>query len=420
MDASVGGTAVTAGQRPPPAQRVIGPVLLRVTLVATLALASLEGYLQHLHPDASKVAPALFMLVWAVERLKSRRTIGVSHPVVWCCLGLLAVILISTAANLGDGTGALYLVRWLPFLVLVVALTDVLANDVSPWLGLHALLGGAALAGLGAVVSFAFLGAPRATGPLEDPNDLAHVLVAALPIALVAARRARLPAATLGWGLVAALLLVGAAATLSRGGGLAIAAVVLWAALRRVVQARLVGAVAVLAVLLAGPLLLVASDVLDKAVAQKEFVAGYNVDTRLQRWEAAARMLGDNLLLGVGPGGFRTHYVEYSAFAELSEPRPVAHQMYLEVGAELGLPGLTVFLGVILAGFVATETTVRRRRTSAYESDDPLLLAAFAVQGSLVAICVTSFFLSEQYYMPLWAGLAVAAAADIRSRREAS
>lgn len=411
-------TSVAGGRSAPP--RSGTSRLLRLTLIATLALAPLEGYLQDVNGNLGKVAPALFLLAWAGDRLLRNRPIGVSHPVVWCSAGLLVVVLLSTAVNSDNGYALLYLVRWLPFLVLVVALVDVLAKDVDPWVALYALVAGAAASGLGAITSFAFFGSPRATGPLEDPNDLAYVLTAAVPIVLLLVSRPGRSRVVVGWGLVLALLVVGAAATFSRGGLIAIAAIVAWALLRGVVPGRFLVAAAGLLAVVAVPILLVAREVFEQALAQKQYIAATNVDTRLLRWQAAARMLGDNPLLGVGPGGFRSGYVSYSGFAELAERTPVAHEMYLEVGAELGLIGLALFLGAIVAALAATERAVRLRRSATDDPHDRLLLAALAVQGSLLAICLCSVFLSEQYYMPLWAGLAIAAAVEHRSRREST
>jgi len=389
---------------------------LVVTLVATLALAPLEGYLQDVDANLSKVAPALFLVTWLLGRLARGRPIGVSHPVVWCAVGLVPLVLASTAVNLDNGYALVYAIRWLPFLLLVVALVDVLTHDVDPWVGLYALVAGAAASATGAIVSFAFLGSPRATGPLEDPNDLAYVITAAVPIVLLAVRKAARPLASLAWGAVLALLLVGALATLSRGGIIATTLVLVWALARGLVPIRFLAAAGALLAALAVPILLLAQDVVQQALDQKTYIAASNVDTRLLRWQAAARMLADNPLLGVGPGGFRGQYIEYSGFAELTELTPVAHEMYLEVGAELGVVALLLFVGAIVAALVASENAVRRRRADGAAERDPRLLAALAVQGSLLAVCVSSVFLSEQYYMPLWAGLAIAAALDLRSR----
>ena len=57
------------------------------------------------------------------------------------------------------------------------------------------------------------------------------------------------------------------------------------------------------------PVLTDARAELERALAEKTYIAATNVDTRELRWQAAARMLADNPVLGVGPGGFRSSYV---------------------------------------------------------------------------------------------------------------
>lgn len=204
--------------------------------------------------------------------------------------------------------------------------------------------------------------------------------------------------------LVGAVLAAGAAATFSRGGGLALALAAAWLVARRGVSLRAVAAtVSGLAVIGLGAGVF-AGPVLDRALAEKTHIAATNVDTRELRWQAAARMLADNPVLGVGPGGFRSEYVAASRNAEIDEQSPVAHNIYLEIGAELGLPGLACFLGAVALAFVATERVLRAR------GDRSML----AVQASLIAALVASTFLSEQYYLPIWSLVAVAIAADLR------
>ncbi|PRY18427.1 O-antigen ligase [Kineococcus rhizosphaerae] len=389
--------------------------MLKWSLLATLALAPLEGYLLAVNPNLSKLAPALFLVTWVVHRVFGGRAIGTSHPVTWCALTLLVLVLASAAVNLDNGWALVYTVRWAPFLVLTVAMVDVLTHDVHPWAALAAFLTGAASCGVGALVSFLFLGDARATGPLDDPNDLAYVLTAAVPVAIVALVHLK----DSRWKLLAApallVLVLGAAATLSRGGAIAVTVVLLWALARRLVRVRTAALCAVLLALAAVPAFDLVRNVIDGALAQKQYIASTNIETRQLRWLAAARMMGDHPLLGVGPGGFRTGYVSYGRLAELDALTPVAHEMYLEVGAELGVIALLVFLAAIAAGFLASEAAVRNRGADSAGRRDRLRLAALAAQGSLLAVCTSSIFLSEEYYMPLWAALAITAAVHRRS-----
>jgi putative inorganic carbon (hco3(-)) transporter len=381
--------------------------LLRVLACATVALAPLEGYLAAVHGELGKVPAALLLLAWIAVRVRHRHP-PAWHPVHLVLAALAALLLASAAVHAGEPFTSEYIVRWLPFLVLTVVLADLAAREVGVRALLVASVAGAAMAGAGALYSV-YAGAARASGPLPDPNDLAFVLVVALPL-LVAV----LPARPSTWDKIlaagtGALLVAGAAATLSRGGMLALVAAVGWLVLRRGLRLRvLAGAAAALAVAGAAAVLL-AGPLLARSLREKSFIASSNVDTRALRWRAAARMLGENPVLGVGPGGFRSEYVTASHNAELAERTPVAHNMFLEVAAEFGLPALVLFLGLIAAAMLATESVPRSGRDRR---------TAVAVQASLVAVLVGATFLSEQYYLPLWLLVAVAVAVDLRARRE--
>ncbi|PWK91524.1 O-antigen ligase [Lentzea atacamensis] len=370
--------------------------LLRVLACATVLLAPLEGYLQEVHPHLAKVVPALLIVSWVAQRVRERR-LPAPHP-LHALLALFAVVLLaSSAVHAADPFTAAYTQRFLPFLVITAVLADVAAREVPVRAVLAAAVGGAVSAAVGALYSLVVDGEARATGPLEDPNDLAYFLVVALPLLIaLPARRFLLP--------VGAILAAGAAATFSRGGGLALAFAAVWLVARRGVSMRAVTAtVSGLAVIGLGAVVF-AGPVLERALAEKTYIAATNVDTRELRWQAAARMLADNPVLGVGPGGFRSEYPAASRNAEIDEQSPVAHNIYLEIGAELGLPGLACFLGAVALAFVATERVLRAR------ADRSML----AVQASLIAALVAATFLSEQYYLPIWSLVAVAIAADLR------
>lgn len=391
-----------------------GVRLLQVSACATLMLAPIEGYLMAVEPQLVKVPTVLLAASWAGVRLRQRR-LPQLHP-VHVLLGLLAAVVLTTSAvHAGEPFTTEYALRWLPFLAVTAILVDVAAREVPLRALLVAAVAGATVAGVGALFSFFVEGDARATGPLQDPNDLAYVQVAALPLLLVliprgSSHRGRRAPAVLA-PIVATVLVVGVMATLSRGGILALLAVTGYLTVRRVLSVRLlVSAGALLAVAgVAG--MVFAGEYLTRALDEKAYVAASNVDTRTTRWEAAARMLADNPLLGVGPGGFRSNYAAASHNAEIAEQTPVAHNMYLEVAAELGLPGLVLFLAVIACALVASERALRA-------SEDPRPM--IAIQAGLLGVLVASTFLSEQYYMSLWSLVAMACAADLRTRQGAT
>lgn len=403
--------------------------LLRVLACATVALAPLEGYLLQVHGQLAKAVPAALIAVWLISLVRHRR-LPAPHP-LHLLLALLAVALLTTSAiHVAEPFTLEYLVRWLPFLVITVVLADVAAREVPVRALLAACVAGAVVAAAGGLISL-FGGELRATGPLEDPNDLAFFLVGALPLLVALPGRSRIVLLLLG-----AVLVAGTAATFSRGGGIALACALAWLIARRALPVRAVVVTAAVAGVAALVFAGVAQAELARAFQEKSHIAGTNADTRMLRWQAAARMLADSPVVGVGPGGFRQEYAAASHNAELDEQTPVAHNLFLEVAAELGLPGFAVLIGLVAIGFVASERALRA--TTGRHEAVPLALPvttvsvagerasrsvpdrreAVAVQAALIAVLVASIFLSEQYYLPLWQLVAIAVAIEVRARKE--
>jgi O-antigen ligase len=389
-----------------------GTTPLRVLACAAVALAPVEGYLADVHAQLGKVAPMLLVATWLAVRVRQRR---LPRPTpLHAVLALLAVVVAMTAAAHSPGAFTVeYTVRWLPFLVVTAVLADVAGREVPIRGLLLAMVAGATVAGAGALYSLMVEGQARASGPQPDPNDLAYFLVAAVPLLAVARPGPRHRLLGVTPAVAGAVLVAGAVATFSRGGALGMAAAVGWLVLRRVLPWRLLAAAAASLLVLSLGALVFAGPQLERAVQEKSFIAASNVDTRELRWQAAARMLTAHPVLGMGPGGFRAEYAAESHDAEVDEQTPVAHNMYLEVAAELGLPGFALFAGVIVVAAVASERAVRPAGPSA-----PARVEAVAIQASLLAVLVTSTFLSEQYYLPLWSLAALAVAAEARIREE--
>jgi O-antigen ligase/Tfp pilus assembly protein PilF len=72
---------------------------------------------------------------------------------------------------------------------------------------------------------------------------------------------------------------------------------------------------------------------------------------RFVAWQLAATIMAKHPLLGVGPGNWRIVAPGYGFFPLLFQGKPVAapdhvHNLYLQVGAETGVPGLLLYLGI--------------------------------------------------------------------------
>ena len=115
-------------------------------------------------------------------------------------------------------------------------------------------------------------------------------------------------------------------------------------------------------------------------------------------------------IFGVGPGNFPTAaYDESKASGHVRNEWLVTHNSYTEVSSETGLPGLILFLGIIVSGFKSL-TSVLRRSKETGEKPDPI---AFATSKylllSMTALSVCIFFLAVGYEFGiyLWVGMAI-------------
>lgn len=118
---------------------------------------------------------------------------------------------------------------------------------------------------------------------------------------------------------------------------------------------------------------------------------------RVIAWRAGLRMIGHHPLMGIGLGEFKPQMLNYA------EPgvgfSSIAHNTYLEVAAETGLPNFLVFIAMILFTY-RTLGQVRRRASN---SGPPLLyLAATGLQASFAGYLVGAFFLSSEYMKLFW------------------
>ena len=72
------------------------------------------------------------------------------------------------------------------------------------------------------------------------------------------------------------------------------------------------------------------------------------------------------------------------------------HNSFIQVGAELGVPGLVLFVGMIASTFVALRRLVRRRPAPIEASPASRALIQ-ALTASLIGFVVGAFFLSLAY-----------------------
>ena len=113
---------------------------------------------------------------------------------------------------------------------------------------------------------------------------------------------------------------------------------------------------------------------------------------RISEVRSALMMVGDHPLIGVGSGNYEIHYPQYARVVALDGRREerAAHSLYLEVAAENGLFGLTVFGGLL--GF-ALLGIFRTRKTFADRGENELLQLSTALAIAFAGFLIGSVFL---------------------------
>jgi O-antigen ligase len=256
----------------------------------------------------------------------------------------------------------------------------------------------------------------RLSGATVEANALATLLIVCTVFAgglVLALRRAPLARA-----LAAAAALAAIAAffaTFSRGGIVALAAVILAGI---VYGGRWRSAFVTLALVVALVGFVYVNEATSGAAGR---LSSGNSSGRVDIWRVGLRMVKANPVRGVGSGNFtiaEPHYL----LAPGSIGRPelildtplVAHNIYLHVLAEMGIVGLTLFLAVLalsIGSAIRAVSIFRLRRERSLEVLGRALVIALA--GVLAA----DFFVSEQYSKQLWVLLAMGPALLAIARR---
>ncbi len=74
----------------------------------------------------------------------------------------------------------------------------------------------------------------------------------------------------------------------------------------------------------------------------------YAISSRFHQWQSGLEMMLDYPLTGVGPGNYEVLYKQYKFFEE-RKTYPHAHSNIVQIGAETGILGLSMFLWIMVA-----------------------------------------------------------------------
>lgn len=258
----------------------------------------------------------------------------------------------------------------------------------------------------------------------RDPNDLALALVLFLPFAwwLTSVLRSRLARATM-FGCIA-MLVGGIVATQSRGGLLALLATVAVLVLQqdRARRGLLVITFTAATVLSAT---IMSAGVFDRYLTITSYQHDESAVARLAVWKAGARMFADHMLTGTGAGTFEIvygqHYIDRAAAGNIWR---AAHSSYIEIAAELGIIGVTIWLSILASAFRSLSRSRELLDYVSHAGDGELTTLSgqlrqwvAALQATMVGFVVGAAFLSRGYDLLLMVVLALVAV-SLRSAEE--
>ncbi|RON42566.1 polymerase [Pseudomonas frederiksbergensis] len=227
-----------------------------------------------------------------------------------------------------------------------------------------------------AIFSIKYQDQGRATGLLEDPNGFAMLIAFAVPLGLLLVIRSPNLLHRLFWGGCFVLLLGGMTKTESRSGlvvlflSMAIGAWHYRVELKRI-RPRHLG-FAMLGMVIVIPLAIYAMppgyiariqslSILSAGAKSQDESLG----RRASYIVVGSQMISENPLLGTGPGTFPMHYATtgyakvFSANRKVGDLYRRAHNTYLEIFSELGIPAGLLFVGMLVLGLY---NLIRARR----------------------------------------------------------
>jgi putative inorganic carbon (hco3(-)) transporter len=365
----------------------------------------------------AKAAGLLLAVAWLAQwaaGAADRRDFFADYPhLTWVLVAFLGWGVLSLLWAPQFGTGLTALSRYAPnILLLPIAYTALRTRrDLSLVLG--AIVLGAVLAAAFGVLQPPQAGlieeSSRATGTVGDPNELAAFVLVGLALAAgFALGREHSPLVRVGAALAVPLCAAGIFLSLSRGGLVAFAFVLVAGAFLAGRWRFAVTAI-LLALALGGTLYFTQ---LAPLPARERISAANGGTGRSDLWKVGLRMVQANPVGGVGVGNFQASSPDFTlqpgtitrADLIFSSAPKVTHNTYLEIAAEMGLPGVILF-GIIICSSLACG--LKAARTWAARGQPTMeALARGAVLG-LIGMLVADFFISDMYTKLLWVMLAI-------------
>lgn len=378
--------------------------LYETKVVGNLTLSPTEGLV------------GLLAVGWITRALTRRKVVIPLTPLFVSLVAMVAVVAISALQATDLALTAKETLKWLELLLVYLYVIAEMGTYKRAMTLLVFLFAGAVIESVIGLGQFALGIGPenfaigrfmRAYGTFDQPNPYAGYLGMLIPMAvgfLLTRPSSRARNAVLA---VLALAAGGVVASLSRGAWVGIALAISAMMVFWGTRSRLLLGVGALAMTPLGALAymnLLPAEITDRIATAVDYFRFIDVRSqvvtsenwavieRVAHWQAALDMISAHPLLGVGAGNYSAVYEQYMVPGwTLSLGH--AHNFYLNMAAETGIPGLLVYLTVLV---VAAIHVVRWLVRSRGEGTAPRQLLRrgilVGVLGALVASAIQNMF----------------------------
>ena len=388
-------------------------------LVAAALLLVAQARTHVFIPGASALRPALLLCglglgLWAIQKQRIRLPKRLNSPLMKAAWFIPLWALIGVPFAMWQGGAARYIIESLAptFLVfLIVAASIRNLEDVRRLVGVFAL--GTAL--------YAFMAPQNPIGRAfraggYDANDSAMFLVSGIPplVFFTLFGRKLWVRGAAGFGTL--LALYATVDSSSRGGFIAIVAVlgfmvVMLKGIKPILRTTVV------AVVIAASIPVASSDYWDRMQTIQEFDDGYSdgVGGRRNVWSRAMEYTWANPITGVGINNFTVAEGNHPEIrsriaAGLGTKYSVAHSQWFHVVAELGIPGFIAFTALFLLSLKELRRIqLKSGRSPPRMRRKEVRVMAGILMASLIGLMFAGSFLSNAYSAMIWGPLGIIA-----------
>ncbi|PWE43411.1 polymerase [Pseudomonas prosekii] len=400
-------------------------------LLGIIALVPFEGFFKDNALSGTKFIGAslalILMLQLALHQIPSERL----RSNIWRFLIWFMVLYLLSTLNTDDMGMSLGHLRELSVGLVLFVITLLIGRELN--LDLFARLATLSVTATCALAMFSskYQDQGRAAGLLEDPNAFAMLIAFAVPLALLLVIRSPNLWHRLFWGACFVLLLGGMTKTESRSGLVVLflsLMIGVWhyrTELTRIRPRHLGFAMLGLAIVIPLAIYAMPAGYVERIQSLSILSAGAksqdeSLGRRASYIVVGGQMISENPLLGTGPGTFPLHYATTGYAKAFSANRKVgdlyrrAHNTYLEIFSELGIPAGLLFVGMLALGVY---NMIRARRAWMLRNNGNQADLMTHLGMSFLSLALFLMFLSAPNQKYVWIMLALTSVLRLKAEQ---